>query len=207
MNDNQFFKPTPLYKEFMILDLIEKDSKITQRVMSDCLNVSVSMINQYLDEYEEKGFVKRKYISTKTVQYYITKKGLERKKVLNIGFLNSSQKIYTSAKSNIQDFLNQIIEKGFKRILLYGAGEVAEIFLQVIIGDKNIPIKVVAVIDDDCSKQGQFLLSTPIMSLDLINNINHDGILIASYTNKNQILINLLNHNHDRNKILNFFEI
>jgi predicted transcriptional regulator len=207
MNDNQFFKPTPLYKEFMILDLIEKDSKITQRVMSDCLNVSVSMINQYLDEYEEKGFVKRKYISTKTVQYYITKKGLERKKVLNIGFLNSSQKIYTSAKSNIQDFLNQIIEKGFKRILLYGAGEVAEIFLQVIIGDKNIPIKVVAVIDDDCSKQGQFLLSTPIMSLDLIKNINYDGILIASYTNKNQILINLLNHNHDRNKILNFFEI
>ena len=34
MHDNHFFKPTPLYKEFMILDLIEKDANITQRKLS-----------------------------------------------------------------------------------------------------------------------------------------------------------------------------
>jgi transcriptional regulator with XRE-family HTH domain len=53
MNDNSFFKPTPLYKEFMILDLIEKNKDITQRQMSDHIGVAVSMINQYLDEYKK----------------------------------------------------------------------------------------------------------------------------------------------------------
>ncbi|MCD6482532.1 MAG: winged helix-turn-helix domain-containing protein, partial [Candidatus Izimaplasma sp.] len=77
MNDNLFFKPTPLYKEFVILDLIEKNSKITQRIMSQELGVAVSMVNGYLDDYESKGFVKRKRYSTKTVEYFVTKDGTE----------------------------------------------------------------------------------------------------------------------------------
>jgi DNA-binding MarR family transcriptional regulator len=55
MHDNSFFKPTPLYKEFMILDLIEKNKDITQRQISDEIGVAVSQINQYLDEYEDKN--------------------------------------------------------------------------------------------------------------------------------------------------------
>ncbi|MCF7926982.1 MAG: winged helix-turn-helix transcriptional regulator, partial [Candidatus Izimaplasma sp.] len=53
---NTFFKPTPLYKEFVLLDLIEKNEIITQRQMSDYLDVSVSMVNSYLDSYEQKGY-------------------------------------------------------------------------------------------------------------------------------------------------------
>jgi predicted transcriptional regulator len=56
MNDNPFFKPTPLYKEFMILDLIEKNPSLTQREIGDAIGVAVSMVNAYLDEYEEKGY-------------------------------------------------------------------------------------------------------------------------------------------------------
>ena len=98
----------------MILDLIEKNKKITQREMSVAIGVAVSMVNNYLDEYEHKGYIKRKYISTKTVEYFVTKRGIERKKVLNISYLNSSLKVYKSAKENIVKFLNQVIEKGFK---------------------------------------------------------------------------------------------
>jgi DNA-binding MarR family transcriptional regulator len=53
MGDNSFFKPTLLYKEFMILDLIEKNKDITQREISESIGVAVSMINSYLDEYEK----------------------------------------------------------------------------------------------------------------------------------------------------------
>ena len=56
MNDNTFFKPTPLYKEFMILDLIEKNKDITQREISETVGVAVSMVNNYLDEYEKKKY-------------------------------------------------------------------------------------------------------------------------------------------------------
>ena len=51
--ENNFFKPTILYKEYMILDLIEKNSHITQREMSEKIGVAVSMVNQYIDQYEK----------------------------------------------------------------------------------------------------------------------------------------------------------
>ena len=85
--NNIFFKPTLLYKEFMILDLIEKNSHITQREMAASIGVAVSMINGYIENFVEKGLIKKKKHSTKTVEYFITKKGMERRKLLNIWYL------------------------------------------------------------------------------------------------------------------------
>jgi len=164
------------------------------------------MINNYLDEYEKKALIKRKKYSTKTVEYFITKKGSERKKVLNIAYLSASLNIYKSAKENIVEFLSQIIDKGFKNILLYGAGEVAEILLQTILIDSQIPINVLAVIDDDKEKQERILVDTKIISLDSIDEYNFDGILISSYTNQKRILDKLLSMNYNKKNILHFFD-
>lgn len=206
MSDNSFFKPTLLYKEFMILDLIEKDANITQREISKIIGVAVSMTNAYIENFVEKGLIKKKKHSTKTVEYFVTKKGVERKKVLNISYLNASLNIYKSAKENIVEFLDQIIAKGYKNILLYGAGEVAEILLQTILIDSQIPITVLALIDDDKSKQGKNLVSTKIISLDSVNNYKFDGILISSYTNQKLILDKLLAMNYKKENILHFFD-
>jgi FlaA1/EpsC-like NDP-sugar epimerase len=205
MDHNEFFKPTPLYKEFMILDLISKEPDITQREMSSRLHVSVSMINNYLDAYESQGNIIREYISSKDVKYSITKQGLERVKVLNMGYLKASQSTLQSAKENIVVFLDQIIRKGFKTIILYGAGEVAEIILQVIRNNDQIPIVVAAIIDDDPGKQGKILVKTPIIRINEIPQYKHDGILISSYTNNDQIYKKLLSANYAQEKIFTFF--
>ena len=36
----------------MILDIISKNAKTTQREMADKANVSVAMINEYIEKYE-----------------------------------------------------------------------------------------------------------------------------------------------------------
>lgn len=140
--NNNFFKYTPIFKEFMLLDLIEKDSNITQRALSNIIGSSVSMINTYIEENEKKGYLERVYKSNKNLEYKITKKGIERKRLLNIEYLKSSHSIYLSAKDNIIKFINQIVDKGYKKIFLYGAGEVAEILLSVLDDNKAIPIKI-----------------------------------------------------------------
>ena len=206
MINNYFFKPTPLYKEFMILDLISKNSNITQRELAKELGSSLSMINSYLEEYESRGFIKREYISSKIVYYLITKKGIERMQYLNIGYLNASQRIHHYAKQNIVTFLAQIIKKGFKKILLYGAGEVAEIMLQAINDDVKLPISVEAVIDDDVNKQGKVIVNKIIIKANDLYNYDHDGVLISSYSNKDEIYKKLINMKYDENKILQFFD-
>jgi FlaA1/EpsC-like NDP-sugar epimerase len=206
MHKNLFFKPTIQYRTFLILDSIEKNKDITQRELSKEVGVAVSMINAYLNDYEKEGLIKKNYKSTKTVYYYLTKRGIEKKKVLNIGYLNSSLGVYNKAKKNIIDFLDQIIVKGYKNILLYGAGEVAEILLQTIALNHEFPLNVICVIDDDVEKQGKKIVSKKIESVDIINDIEHEGILISSYTNNKKIIGKLKAKNYDSKKIIQFFD-
>ena len=190
----------------MILDMIEKNPNITQREMSKAIGIAVSMINDYLDQYEKDKLIIRKKHSTKTVEYFVTKKGSERRKLLNIWYLKSSHNVYLSAKDNITSFLNQIIDKGFKKILLYGAGEVAEIMLQVMNDNKEIPLEVLAVIDDDPNRVGSSIVNIPIISISQINQYDFDGIMISSYTHHEKIHQNLASIDFPKNKIIHFFD-
>lgn len=207
LSDNNFFKPTVLYKEYMILDMIEKNSNITQREISKSIGIAVSMTNDHIDEFEKKGLVKRKKHSTKNVEYFVTKKGSERKKVLNIAYLSASQQLYNSAKENIESFLIQIENKGFKNILLYGAGEVCEILLNAIKSSKVVNIKAQAIIDDNFEKIGNKIGSTSIISRDVISSYEHDGILISSYTNNESIYNKLMQVGYSKDKIIQFFSL
>lgn len=205
MENNPFFNPSPLYKEFMLLDVIEKHPSITQRAMSQSLNVAVSMINSYLSEYEEKGFLIRRYISPKVVEYEITKEGKERRKLLNIWYLDASQRIYNFAKNNIYQFLATFKNKGFQKIALYGAGEFTQIILDVIQKDFKMAIEIVFILDDDESKQGSTLNGVLIKSLDEMDINDLDGILVSSYTHHQTMLQRLKDQSISDDKIIQFF--
>jgi DNA-binding MarR family transcriptional regulator len=207
MSHHSFFKPTQLYHEYMILDLIEKNKSITQREMALSIGLSVSMVNQHLDNYEKNKFIKKKKYSTKTVEYFVTNEGIERKKLLNIGYLKNSQILYDNARENIEKFLVQLKNKGKFKLFLYGAGEVAEILLHTIYSSDIGSLTILGVIDDDKRKVGSLIYDTSVFSLDIVNTIEHDGILISSYTNKNSIVKNLNEFKYDSNKIYHFFEI
>jgi FlaA1/EpsC-like NDP-sugar epimerase len=90
---------------------------------------------------------------------------------------------------------------------LYGAGEVAEIMLQVINTDKSIPLNAIAIIDDNPDKLNQYVSGTLIIPLEKIDSLKHDGILVSSYTNNESIYRKLQQRNYPDNKILRFFEV
>jgi len=202
MSDNSFFKPTLLYKEFMILDLIEKDANITQREISRIIGVAVSMTNAYIENFVEKGLIKKKKHSTKTVEYFITKKGMERRKLLNIGYLNSTQQLYNSAKENIDRFILQIKQSGIRKIILYGAGGVSEILLNCV---SISNLQIIALIDDDYSKHGKYFNGFLIQESNIISDLIYDGILVATYNHKDAIIKKLKQMNIDQKKIIDFF--
>mgnify|MGYP000742214557 CR=1 FL=1 len=164
------------------------------------------MVNLFLGGIEREGYLRRKKHTTKKVEYILTKKGIERRKLLNIWYLKSSQDIYSSAKDNILVFINQIILKGYKKILLYGAGEVAEILIRVLNETNEIPLEVLAVIDDNPSRQDEKVLQIPVISNESIDNYEHDGILVSSYTHQSKILENLLTIGYKKDNIVNFFD-
>jgi DNA-binding MarR family transcriptional regulator len=206
MGDNQFFKPTVLYKEYMILDMIEKNPNITQREMSKTIGIAVSMINDLLDTYEKDKLIKRKKHTTKTVEYFVTKKGSERRKLLNINYLHNSQLIYDTAKANIKNFLVELSLRGIYSLVIYGAGEVATIILNVIISEEMIPRFKLSIIDDDFDKIGKQILGIQIQSTDDIKSILYDSVFLGSYTYRDKMYKKALDMGIPVEKIIRYFE-
>ena len=204
MENNTLFKPSPLYKELMILNIISKDNNVSQRDLASTCNMSLSMVNSYLEEAKNKGYISVSS-NNKRVVYSVTKKGKDRIKVLDISLLKSSLDIYNSAKVECLTFLKSIILKGYKNILFYGAGEVAEILLYVL-NNSDININVLGIIDDDILKQNTKFVDIDVISINDINKYDIDGILVSSYTNTLKINKNLIDFGFDKTKIINFFE-
>jgi len=201
-----FFKPTPLLKEYQMLDLIAKNSNITQRELSRSLNAAVSMVNEYLDKAENNGYITKNYKSSKDVDYHITFKGIERIKLLNIRYLKSALDVYTSARSEMTLLLNRLIEEGYNRIILYGAGDVSDVLLRTLNYDPDLNIEVVGIIDDNPKKQNTEIYGIPIVSSNRLFDIEHDAVLISTYLHKDKIEDKLKTLNYNTNKIIHLFK-
>ena len=200
----KFFSPTNIYKELMLLQEIEKKPNSTQKDLASIIGAAASMVNVYINELEEKGYLKREYISAKTVNYHITPQGIKRKNYLLITYMRELLDLYRLAKNGVGEFLSKLRDKGYKNILLYGAGEVAETILGIV-RDRETELKVIAVIDDDKEKQGEEILGYKIISLDEINNYPHHGIIITSYTFEDDIMEKLKSIGYDMDKVIRFF--
>jgi len=203
---NSFFNPTPIYREYMIMTIIENNPNATQRLIAKSLGISATLVNKYLEAYEKDGKIERIYKSRKELIYKITDLGLKEKKNLNINYLKDSLRVYKDARSNVIPFLYDIYNRGYENILMYGAGEVCELLLPIIRLDRTIKVKVLAIIDDAKEKIGKKLNDINIISLNDINKFNYDGILIASYKHQNSMIKMLKDKNIEDKKIIKFLE-
>ena len=191
-----------MYREFHILDHIDKNTAVTQRQLSDALETAVSLINNDLETIEQQGYIKKDYIHQTKVKYTLTKKGLERKRYLDLTYYSSSQKLYDHAKDNLKRFMESLIDKGFLKLLLYGAGEVSQIILTCI-NEQLTPLTVVGIIEDDPDKHQS--KGVPILDLDQALDLEHDGILIASYTYRDVMIDKLLKQDYSLDRIIHYF--
>ena len=185
---DSLFKPSPLYRELALLTAISENPDATQRDIASYASITATMVNKYLDKYEAAGLIQKDYESSKTIKYNITKKGIERRKLLSIQFLESSLYVYNEAKEQCSNFLKSIVNKKYQNILFYGAGEVAEIMVYVINNTTDLDINVLAIIDDDPKKIGTKLLNIPIIAISDINKYHYDGILVSSYGHSKAII-------------------
>lgn len=201
----KFFNPTSELKELRLLQHIEIKHDCTQKELSEVVGAAVSMINLYINALEERGLIVRKYHSPKTVHYFVTPEGLKRKNYLLITYTKELLDLYKLAKSNVKSYIFEVKDKDYQRILLYGAGEVAETILSVLRDTEENGLQVVAVIDDDQRKIGKSMMGHPIISSKHIDDYDYDVIVVTSYAYEDDILKNLVRIGNDMTKVEKFF--
>ena len=93
--------------KFQILQSLERDSRPTQRQLSNDLSVSLGKVKYCLKSLIEKGFVKvenfRNNKNKIQYSYLLTPEGIEEKAKLTLDFIRIKSQEYNRLKQEIED--------------------------------------------------------------------------------------------------------
>ena len=152
-----------------ILEEIEKDKAPSQRYLAGKLNISLGLVNSFIKRLAQKGLFKVKNIPKKRVKYILTPKGAAEKTRLTYKYIQYSFQFYKSAREKLRILFYGLTKNGNKKIVFYGAGDLAEI---AYISLTEVPIELVAVIDDN--KAGEIFMDFVISSPNRLETITFD---------------------------------
>jgi DNA-binding MarR family transcriptional regulator len=110
-----------------ILSAVERDSKITQRSLSKELGIALGLANGYLRRCIRKGLIKVKHAPLNRYAYYLTPRGFAEKSRLTGEYLAISFKFFRDARRACTDLFTECRSHGCTRLVLAGAGELAEV--------------------------------------------------------------------------------
>jgi DNA-binding MarR family transcriptional regulator len=129
-----------------LLDTVAGKDAPNQRTLANRIGISVGLLNALVNRAARKGLIKIKEAPARRYVYYLTPKGLAEKSRLVAQYLDYSLKFFRTARQDYDEVFAHCEAIGRKRIILCGAGELAEIATLAAHG-RNV--ELVAVLDHE----------------------------------------------------------
>ncbi|MBX9635536.1 MAG: winged helix-turn-helix transcriptional regulator [Magnetospirillum sp.] len=168
----------PPNEQQIILDLlseVHRDSRATQREIATNMGIALGLANGYLKRCVKKGLIKVSQAPPNRYLYYLTPAGFSEKARLTGDYLAQSFDFFRNARSQCRDVLDDVAARGWRRVALVGASELAEIMALCATGTA---IELVGVIDP-AAEGNSVLAGLPVLpSLVAANRV--DGIVITA---------------------------
>lgn len=127
-----------------LLETVDRDRTQTQRSMAKQFGVALGLINAYLKISVRKGYVKVKRTPTHRYNYLLTPKGFAEKSRLTLLLLSNQLEQFRRARSDYRDVFDEAASRGWRRVALIGASDLAEISM---ICALEAGIEIAAVVD------------------------------------------------------------
>jgi DNA-binding MarR family transcriptional regulator len=142
-----------------LLTSIERNSAITQRKLAGDLGIALGLANSYLRRCVRKGLIKIGQVPLNRYAYYLTPQGFAEKSRLTAEYLTVSFNFFRRARSDCAELLQECAARGWTRVALCGAGDLAEV---AVLSAGESEIEVVCVIDP--ARAGGRCVSVPIVA-------------------------------------------
>lgn len=110
-----------------LLDVVGRKSDVSQRHLAQHMGVALGLANSYLKRCIRKGFIKITEAPANRYLYYLTPQGFTEKSRLTARYLSSSLAFYRKAGESCLRVLDHCGQKGWRRIVLCGISDLAEI--------------------------------------------------------------------------------
>lgn len=142
-----------------LLTSIERNSAITQRKLAGDLGIALGLANSYLRRCVRKGLIKIGQVPLNRYAYFLTPQGFAEKSRLTAEYLTVSFNFFRRARSDCAELLQECAGRGWTRVALCGAGDLAEV---AVLSAGESEIEVVCVID--AARAGGRCVSVPIVA-------------------------------------------
>lgn len=166
---------TQSYRELKVLEELSVNSSVTQRHLAMQLKAALGLTNLMMRRLIKKGYVKVVNIQNNRLNYLLTPQGVSEKTRLTYEYLEYSLHLYRTVRLVLREALAPVARSGGKRIVLFGAGEIAEIAYLTL---KELQLQLVGVVDDRL--QGQQFLGLPVLSFKAAASVAYDCGVVAS---------------------------
>jgi DNA-binding MarR family transcriptional regulator len=163
-----------------LLDNVAGQDAPNQRALARKIGISVGLVNALVHRAVRKGLIKIKEVPARRYAYYLTPKGLAEKSRLVAEYLDHSLTFFRIARQDYSDVFTRCAAAGKKRVVLCGAGELAEIATLAVNG---LDVTIVAVLDIETNH-------ARVAGLPVIRKIDHlepgDVLVISDGRNPQQ---------------------
>ncbi len=110
-----------------LLDAVGKKNDVSQRHLAREMGVALGLANSYLKRCIRKGFIKITEAPANRYLYYLTPQGFAEKSRLTARYLSHSFSFYRQAGDSCDRVLAECRARGWKRLVLGGMSDLAEI--------------------------------------------------------------------------------
>lgn len=156
-----------------ILNAVHENERITQRSVAQELGIALGLANAYLKRCAKKGLIKVSQAPANRYAYYLTPQGFAEKSRLTAEYLSDSFRFFRSARSQCTEALLTASQRGWNKVALYGASELAEVASLCETSD----VEIIGIIDPNYS-QDSFAQFPVIKSIEAAGAI--DALLLTT---------------------------
>ena len=160
--------------ELRLMGEIERNGETSQRELAQRLNLSLGLINMFIKRMVSKGYFKVKSMPRNRVKYLLTPRGIARKSRLTVEYLKSSINFYREIKALLMDTYARLQEKGIRKVLFFGAGEVAELAYLYL---KTTELVLIGIVDD--SRKGRSFFEFDVKGSEAFSDFRYDALIVT----------------------------
>ena len=180
-----------------ILEKVDNDGTPSQRDLARDLDISLGLVNSFIKRLAKKGYFKIGHLPKNRVRYIMTARGVAEKSRLTSEYIQFSFKFYRNARQKLRDLYANLEAQGVRRIVFYGAGDLAEIaYLSL----QQSCIELVAVVD--AGRVGKNFMQFTVAHPDRIVSLWFDRILIATIHSTEAVAGNLATMGISANRVV-----
>ncbi len=165
-------------RTLLLLEAIGKDECLSQRDLSRKLNISLGLVNSFINKLLSQGVFKVSKRSRNRIRYILSPKGVSKKAELSREYFEYSLGYYKAIKQKISKSIQMLAKNDIQNIILYGVGELCEIAC-IVIHEENI--SDIRIIDE--KNAGKKICGIRVANTDAIDTSHFDAIIIVDFEN------------------------